>query len=85
MRRDEIDKGEGSVVVKKSSVKSLGRVSGFLRQALMRDAVRRTISLEQNGKTYKLNDKIATLVVRPRGGLPEELAMVKTIAGNGPT
>jgi malate synthase len=31
------------------------------------DAVRRTISLEQNGKTYKLNDKVATLVVRPRG------------------
>ncbi|PTB19913.1 malate synthase A [Trinickia symbiotica] len=31
------------------------------------DAVRRTISLEQSGKTYKLNDKIATLIVRPRG------------------
>ena len=31
------------------------------------DAVRRTISLEQNGKSYKLNDKIATLLVRPRG------------------
>jgi hypothetical protein len=29
--------------------------------------VRRTISLEQNGKSYKLNDKIATLIVRPRG------------------
>ncbi|MFZ6730879.1 malate synthase A [Undibacterium sp. Ji42W] len=36
-------------------------------QINMRDAVRRTISLEQNGKSYKLNDKIATLVVRPRG------------------
>jgi malate synthase len=36
-------------------------------QLNMRDAVRRTISLEQNGKVYKLNDKIATLVVRPRG------------------
>jgi len=36
-------------------------------QINMKDAVRRTISLEQNGKTYKLNDKIATLVVRPRG------------------
>ncbi|HEX8615725.1 MAG TPA: malate synthase A [Telluria sp.] len=36
-------------------------------QINMRDAVRRTISLEQNGKVYKLNDKIATLVVRPRG------------------
>ncbi len=36
-------------------------------QLNMRDAVRRTISLEQNGKTYRLNDKVATLVVRPRG------------------
>ncbi len=36
-------------------------------QVNMRDAVRRTISLEQGGKQYKLNDKIATLVVRPRG------------------
>lgn len=36
-------------------------------QLNMRDAVRRTISLEQNGKSYKLNDTIATLVVRPRG------------------
>ena len=36
-------------------------------QINMMDAVRRTISLEQNGKTYKLGDKIATLVVRPRG------------------
>ncbi len=36
-------------------------------QINMIDAVRKTISLEQNGKSYKLNDKIATLVVRPRG------------------
>ena len=36
-------------------------------QINMVDAVRRSISLEQNGKTYKLNDKVATLVVRPRG------------------
>ena len=36
-------------------------------QLNMRDAVRGTISLEQNGKTYRLNDKVATLVVRPRG------------------
>jgi len=36
-------------------------------QINLRDAVRRTISLEQNGKRYQLNDKIATLVVRPRG------------------
>ncbi|MCA8501531.1 malate synthase A [Burkholderia multivorans] len=36
-------------------------------QINLKDAVRRTISLEQNGKSYKLNDKIATLIVRPRG------------------
>jgi malate synthase len=31
------------------------------------EAVRRTIRLEQNGKTYALNDKTAVLLVRPRG------------------
>ena len=31
------------------------------------DAVRKTISLEQNGKSYRLGDKVATLIVRPRG------------------
>jgi len=31
------------------------------------DAIRRSISLEQGGKSYRLNEKIATLVVRPRG------------------
>ncbi|PRH49912.1 malate synthase A [Burkholderia multivorans] len=36
-------------------------------QINLKDAVRRTISLEQNGKSYKLNDKIAALIVRPRG------------------
>ena len=36
-------------------------------QINLMDAIRKTISLEQNGKTYKLNDKVATLVVRPRG------------------
>jgi malate synthase len=36
-------------------------------QINLRDAVRREISLEQNGKSYRLNDKIATLIVRPRG------------------
>ncbi|MDE1184006.1 malate synthase A [Paraburkholderia sp.] len=33
----------------------------------LKDAVRRTISLEQNGKSYALNDRTATLIVRPRG------------------
>ncbi len=37
-------------------------------QANLRDAVRGTISFEQeDGKSYRLNDSIATLVVRPRG------------------
>ena len=31
------------------------------------DAVRRTISLESGGKSYRLNDETATLVIRPRG------------------
>jgi malate synthase len=31
------------------------------------DAVRRTIALEQGGKTYRLNERTATLIVRPRG------------------
>jgi len=36
--------------------------------ANLRDAVRGTISFEQeDGKSYRLNDTIATLVVRPRG------------------
>jgi malate synthase len=30
-------------------------------------AIRRELKLEQNGKTYQLNDKVATLQVRPRG------------------
>ncbi|WP_035059714.1 malate synthase A [Andreprevotia chitinilytica] len=36
-------------------------------QINLKEAVRHTIRLESNGKTYQLNDKIATLVVRPRG------------------
>ncbi|MFM0287267.1 malate synthase A [Paraburkholderia megapolitana] len=36
-------------------------------QLNLKEAVRGTISLEQNGKSYKLNDKVATLIVRPRG------------------
>ena len=44
----------------------------ILGQINVRDAVRRTITFEQGGKTYRLNDKIATLVVRPRGWHLEE-------------
>lgn len=36
-------------------------------QVNLKAAVRRTLTLEAKGKTYKLNDKIATLQVRPRG------------------
>ncbi|KHK58456.1 malate synthase [Ralstonia sp. A12] len=36
-------------------------------QVNLKAAVRRTLTLESNGKSYKLNDKIATLQVRPRG------------------
>jgi malate synthase len=42
-------------------------------QINLRDANRRTITLEQNGKSYKLGDVTATLLVRPRGWhLPEK-------------
>ncbi len=36
-------------------------------QINLRDAIRRTIRFEQNGKVYELNEKTATLLVRPRG------------------
>ncbi|GAA3999203.1 malate synthase A [Deinococcus rubellus] len=42
-------------------------------QQNLADAVRRTITLEQGGKSYRLNDQTATLVARPRGWhLPEK-------------
>jgi malate synthase len=36
-------------------------------QRNVHDAVRRTIELETGEKSYRLNDEIATLVIRPRG------------------
>ena len=36
-------------------------------QINLRDAARRGITLEQGGKSYKLNDKTAVLLLRPRG------------------
>src|SRR6195256_1929577 len=36
-------------------------------QLNLRDAVRRTISLEQSGRKYRLNEKTAVLIPRPRG------------------
>jgi len=41
-------------------------------QINLRDAVRRTITLEQGGKSYKLNDRTAVLIPRPRGWHLEE-------------
>ncbi len=41
-------------------------------QANVRDAVRREITLDTGEKSYRLNDEIATLIIRPRGWhLPE--------------
>ena len=46
-------------------------------QRNVHDAVRRTISLETPDKAYRLNDEIATLVIRPRGWhLPERHVLV---------
>ena len=43
----------------------------------LRDAHRRELTLEQGGKHYRLNEEIATLVVRPRGWhLPERHVQV---------
>ncbi len=36
-------------------------------QINLRDAIRRTISFQQGGKHYRLNDKTAVLIPRPRG------------------
>ena len=36
-------------------------------QQNLKDAINKTISLEQNGKKYQLNNQTATLLVRPRG------------------
>lgn len=42
-------------------------------QINLRDAVNRTITLESKGKSYRLNDETAVLLVRPRGWhLPEK-------------
>jgi malate synthase len=46
-------------------------------QINLRDAVNRTIELESNGKRYSLQDRTATLIVRPRGWhLPEKHIVV---------
>jgi malate synthase len=46
-------------------------------QQNVRDAIRRTISLDTPEKSYRLNDDVATLVFRPRGWhLPERHVLV---------
>jgi malate synthase len=46
-------------------------------QANLTDAIERTIELETTQKTYRLNDEVATLLVRPRGWhLPERHVLV---------
>jgi malate synthase len=53
-------------------------------QRNLRDAVRRTITLEQSGKHYRLNEKTAVLIPRPRGWhLHEKHVLVdgKPVAG----
>jgi malate synthase len=43
----------------------------------LREAIRRTLSLSSGGKEYRLNERLATLVVRPRGWhLPEKHVLV---------
>ena len=48
-----------------------------LGQVNLVDAIERTIELETPDKTYRLNDEVATLIVRPRGWhLPERHLLV---------
>ncbi len=53
-------------------------------QVNLRDAVRRTISFEGGGKSYRLNEQPATLMVRPRGWhLPEKHVLVDGVPVSG--
>jgi malate synthase len=54
-------------------------------QINLRDANLRTITFEQNGKQYKLNDKVAVLIPRPRGWHLDEKHVVldgKPVSGS---
>ena len=54
-------------------------------QVNLRDAVRRTITVEQNGKHYRLNDRTAVLIPRPRGWHLDEKHMLvdgKPVSGS---
>jgi malate synthase len=53
--------------------------------ANVRDAVRRELTLDMGGKSYRLDDEIATLMIRPRGWhLPERHCLVdgEAVAGS---
>jgi malate synthase len=53
-------------------------------QLNLRDAVRRTIALEQGGKSYRLNERTAVLIPRPRGWHLDEKHLVvdgRAVAG----
>ena len=53
-------------------------------QINLRDAMRRTITLEQNGKQYRLNETVAVLIPRPRGWhLDEKHVLVDGIPVSG--
>src|SRR3954452_9074334 len=53
-------------------------------QINLRDAVRRTITLEQGAKRYQLKDKTAVLIPRPRGWhLDEKHMLVDGVAVSG--
>ena len=46
-------------------------------QVFIRDAIRRQLQFTDKGKDYRLNDKVATLSVRPRGWhLPEKHILI---------
>src|SRR5688572_924508 len=54
-------------------------------QINLRDAVRRTIALQQNGKEYRLNERTAVLIPRPRGWHLDEKHVVidgKPVSGS---
>ncbi|KAK8844808.1 malate synthase A [Kwoniella newhampshirensis] len=55
-----------------------------LGQANLHDAIRRQIDFEINGKAYKLTDKPAVLLVRPRGWhLPEPRVLIDGVPLSG--
>ena len=56
-------------VVRTAAAQDFSRPSScaLVLQINLADAVRRTISLSAGGKTYRLNERVAVMLVRPRG------------------